>query len=550
MLRPLLLAGLTFAAGTPALAQPQSVLLHNARIHTVNPARPSAEAMAFAEGRILAVGSEAELSAAYPEARRLDAGGATVVPGLIDAHGHLLGLGHSLLRADLVGTRSVGEAVERLRAFEATLPEGAWLLGRGWDQNEWPGQAFPSAADLDAAFPGRPVWLVRVDGHAAWGNTAALARVPALAEASDPEGGRILRDADGRPTGVFIDAAMGLVQRAIPEPSPEEHRQALALALAETARHGLTGVHEAGVDLGAVALYRQAIDAGRFPLRLYGMIGGPGTTLDHFCDEGPLMDYGGRLAVRSIKLYIDGALGSRGAALLDDYADDPGNEGLLIYTPSAYEAVVERAMGCGLQVNTHAIGDRGARVVLDAYARATAATGTTDGRHRVEHAQVLAPEDIPRFAELGVIASVQPIHATGDMGWAEARVGAERIRGAYAWRSLVASGARLALGSDFPVEPVAPLLGFHAAVTRQDAAGRPPGGWYPEERLTREEALRGFTLDAAYAGFMEAEVGSLEPGKRADFVLLDRDLLSVPDEELLATEVLATYLDGEPIHQR
>jgi predicted amidohydrolase YtcJ len=539
----------TFMAASP-IAQPVVTVLHNATIYTAAVDQPVAEALAFEGGRLLAVGTESDLLAAYPQAERIDAAGRTVLPGLIDAHGHLMNLGASLMVADLVGTSSLGETIERLEAFASGLPTGGWLVGRGWDQNNWPGATFPSAADLDRAFPEIPVYLVRVDGHAAWVNTAALERAPVLASAADPAGGRIVRDASGAPTGILIDTAMRFVADEIPPASPAEARLALDLALAETTKYGLTGVHDAGVDLAMVALFREAIDEGRFPLRLYAMIGGPGVTLDHFCEQGPEYDYRGRLAVRSIKLYTDGALGSRGAALLADYSDEPGNHGLLMYEPDDYAAVVGRAMACGLQVNTHAIGDRGARLVLDTYEELLNASADGDGRHRMEHAQVVAPEDFPRFASLGVIASVQPIHATSDMGWAEERLGSERIRGAYAWRTLVNSGARLALGSDFPVEPVNPLLGFHAAITRQDASGEPPGGWYPDEALTRDEALRGFTIDAAYAGFMEDEVGSLEPGKRADFVIVDRDIMRVPADEVLASRVMATFLDGEAVFVR
>lgn len=547
MLRLIALLAMLGALTAETAAQSAVTILHNARIYTVDASRPMAEAIAFQDGTLLAVGASGDVLAQFPDAERIDGEGRTVVPGLIDAHAHLIGLGQSLLQADLVGTAAVDEAIARLAAFERDLPDGAWLQGRGWDQNEWPGAEFPTAADLDAAFPDRPVYLTRVDGHAAWVNTAAMEAVGGLAGRDDPSGGRILRDASGDPTGVLIDAAMGLVRSAIPDPSPDEARLALELALRETARYGLTGIHDAGIGLAHVQLYQDAIAADRFPLRVYGMIGGPGATLDHFCEHGPLVDDSGRLTVRSIKLYSDGALGSRGAALLAEYADEPGNEGLLLFTPSEFEDVVARAMGCGLQVNTHAIGDRGVRLVLDTYERAGAASGDNPGRHRMEHAQVVAPEDFPRFASIGVIASVQPIHATSDMGWAEDRVGSARVRGAYAWRTLVESGARLALGSDFPVEPVNPLLGFHAAVTRQDASGEPPDGWFPEQALTREEALRGFTLDAAYAGFMEDEVGSLEPGKRADFVVLDRDIMTVPPEQILAAQVVATYLGGAPI---
>ncbi|HYE95564.1 MAG TPA: amidohydrolase, partial [Rubricoccaceae bacterium] len=377
----------------------------------------------------------------------------------------------------------------------------------------------------------------------------ALGIAPETRAPEAPLGGAIEVDAAGRPTGIFLDAAEEqLIENVVPPPSRAELEERLRRALAMTARYGLTGVHEAGVRPDTLAVYQAAIDAGTFSIRNYAMIEGPGALLDSVCAAGPTLGQGGRLWLRSLKLYMDGALGSRGAALLADYADDPGNRGLLRYTPEAYRAVVERAMGCGLQVNTHAIGDAANRRVLDTYESATRATGGGPGRHRVEHVQVVAPEDLPRFGQLGVIASVQPTHATSDMPWAEDRVGPERIRGAYAWRTLLDGGARLALGSDFPVEHVNPLLGFYAAVTRQDAEGNPPGGWYPDQRLTREEALRGFTLDAAYAGFMEEEVGSLEVGKRADFVLLSRDIMVVPPAEILQTEVVATYLDGEAIY--
>jgi predicted amidohydrolase YtcJ len=340
-----------------------------------------------------------------------------------------------------------------------------------------------------------------------------------------------------------------LVAAYVPPTTDVQRQLQLERALEQTARHGLTSVHDAGVDLATVALYRAAADAGQLPVRLYAMIGGAGPTLDYFCANGPLLDYSGRLTVRSIKLYMDGALGSRGAALLEPYSDAPENNGLLQMPVETFGPVVERAMECGLQVNTHAIGDRANRIVLDVYEQAIAEAGGGPGRHRIEHAQVVVtPDDIERFAPLGVIASMQPTHATSDMPWAQERVGPDRIRGAYAWRTFLDSGARLALGSDFPVEEVSPLLGFYAAVTRQDADGAPDDGWYPEQRLTREEALRGFTLDAAYAAFMEDSIGSLESGKRADFVVLSHDIMTVPEEEILETEVVATYLDGAPIY--
>ena len=539
-----------------ALAAPtasgQRLVVHGGTVYTVDAERPVAQAFAIEDGRFVAVGAEAEVLAGRADWPRLDLDGRTVTPGLIDAHAHLMGLGQALLQADLVGTTSTAEVVERLVAFAETLPDGAWVTGRGWDQNDWGGDgAFPTRADLDAAFPDRPVFLSRVDGHAGWANTAAMRAAgldPDAPAPPDTEGGAVIRDDQGRPTGVFVDAAEGLIQRAVPEPDLAFAQEALRRALQETARYGLTGVHEAGTPLAALELYRQFADRGQFPIRVYAMI--TPDEIGPFCDQNPDGIAEDRLRVRSVKLYADGALGSRGAALLAEYSDDAGNTGLLFRQPDALRATVQAAMACGLQVNTHAIGDRANQVVLDAYEQAIERTGGGPGRHRVEHAQVLSLDDIERFAELGVIASVQPTHATSDMPWAGERLGEDRLRGAYAWRRLIDAGARLALGSDFPVERVDPLLGFHAAVTRQDADDRPAGGWYGNQVLTRAEALRGFTLDAAYAGFMEDEVGSIEPGKRADWVVMSQDPMSVPPEQILDTEVVATYVDGRAVYER
>ena len=549
MTRPLALALLLAALAAPASGQ--RLVVHGGTVYTVDADRPVAQAFAVEDGRFVAVGTEAEVLAGRDGWPRLDLEGRTVTPGLIDAHAHLMGLGEALLSADLVGTTSKAEVVDRLLAFAETLPDGAWVTGRGWDQNDWGGDgAFPTRADLDAAFPDRPVWLARVDGHAGWANTAAMRAAgldPDAPAPPDTEGGAVVRDDRGRPTGVFVDAAEGLIQRAVPEPDLAFAQEALRRALQETARHGLTGVHEAGTPSAAVGLYRQFAADGRFPIRVYAMI--PPDEIGPFCDANPDGIAEDRLRVRAVKLYADGALGSRGAALLADYSDEPGNTGLLFRQPDALQTTVRAAMACGLQVNTHAIGDRAARVVLDAYEAAIERTGGGPGRHRMEHAQVLSLDDVERFAALGVIASVQPTHATSDMPWAGERLGDSRLRGAYAWRRLLDSGARLALGSDFPVERVSPILGFYAAVTRQDAESAPAGGWYGNQVLTRAEALRGFTLDAAYAGFMEDEVGSIEPGKRADWVVFSQDLMTVPAEAILDTRVVATYLDGEPVYR-
>ena len=533
-------------------AKPEHTLIHNARIYTMDRGFSTADSIVFSHsGEVRFVGNAEPMREMFPDAKQIDLQGKTIIPGLIDSHAHLAGLALSLAQAQLQGTTSKEDVIRKLREHEANLSEGDWLLGRGWDQNDWPVQEFPSSADLDREFPDRPVWLRRIDGHAAWGNSAALAMADQdLSGDWHPRGGHIYRDDKGQASGVFVDGAMALVGEAVPEMSPELMQASLDIALQQMVSLGLTGVHEAGTSLQVLAWYQQRIADGDFPIRVYAMTDGAGETLDWLCENGAVIDDSGRLYMHSVKLYIDGALGSRGAALLVDYSDDAGNSGLLFMPPEELEGMVDKAMGCGFQVGIHAIGDRGNRVALDALEASIARYPDNPGRHRVEHAQVLTAADIPRFAQLGVIAAMQPTHATSDMYWAEERLGSERVQYAYAWRSLLNSGARLALGSDFPVEQVNPMLGIHAAVSRQDSKGWPDGGWYPQEVLSREEAVRGFTLDAAYAGFMEKSVGSLEPGKRADFIVLDKDVMQVDAAEIPAIKVLQTWLDGELVWER
>ncbi|MGI8560084.1 MAG: amidohydrolase [Luteimonas sp.] len=525
-------------------------LLTAKRIHTSDPERPVVGAMAWdGEGRVLAVGEAAALSVRYPDAERIDAAGTTVIPGLIDAHGHVMDLGYALLRADLVDAAGKAEVIARLQAFAQSLPDDAWLLGRGWDQNDWPGKDFPTAADLDTAFPDRPVWLERVDGHAGWANSAAMRAVERdLGGDWQPDGGRILRDDTSKPTGIFIDTAADLVNAVVPPPGDALREEALERSLEAAVRNGLTGVHDMGTKQADLALMRRFADEGRLPLRIDAYADGDREALADLCADGPYRHDGGRLQMRGVKLYVDGALGSRGAALLADYSDEPGHRGLLVTQPEDFEAAVRKARGCGVQVAAHAIGDRGNRIVLDTYAAVLVGEAGGDHRWRVEHAQVVALEDIPRFARLGAIASMQPTHATSDMPWAESRVGRERLQGAYAWRRFLDADVRLALGSDFPVESVDPRLGLHAAVTRQDRNDQPPGGWLPRQRLTAAEALRGFTRDAAYAGRDEAEVGRLVPGLRADFVVLEEDPMAVPPDRLDDLRILSTWVDGRQVY--
>ena len=547
-----LAAALPVHAQRPAAPAPAELVVTNARIYTVDPSRPVVQAMAIRDGRVTFIGGTAGAMALRgPQTRVLDLAGRTVIPGMVDAHAHFLGLGEKLRNVDLVGTRSYDEVIARVVARAKELPKGSWILGRGWDQNDWGNTAFPTQEALSRAVPDHPVYLTRIDGHAGLANSAALTLAKVSASTPDPTGGRMIRNADRSPTGVFVDNAQGLVTRVIPPLSVDETRDALRAAIAEMHRWGLTGIHDAGASRRTIDLYEELAKAGQLQLRTYVMIGDDSAALAHYFARGPQSGlYDDMLWIRAVKLYADGALGSRGAALLDPYSDDAENTGLLVSAPAHIEAVAERALNAGFQVNVHAIGDRGNRLVLDAFEQALEAHPTADHRFRVEHAQILSHDDIPRFAQLGVIPSMQSVHQTSDMYWAGKRLGVSRLPGAYAWRSLLDTGVPVPNGSDFPVEQVNPLLSFHSAVTRQDADNWPAGGWYPEQRMTREEALKSMTIWPAYAAFQEHELGSLTPGKLADFVVLDQDIMRVAPDQILNTGVVATYLGGTAVYQR
>jgi hypothetical protein len=518
------------------------------RVRTLDAERPIAEALSVRAGKVLAVGTKAEvLASAGGDARVVDLGDATVVPGLADAHGHLSGLGASLAGVRLEGTATRDEVLSRVASAPATARQGDWLIGSGWDQNDWPEKSFPGRAELDAKLPNTPVVLDRIDGHAMWVNSEALRRAKITKETPDPEGGRILRGPDGEPTGILVDNAMNLVLAVLPPPTEAQFEARLAAALARCAEVGLTEVHDAGMDLRTFRLLQRWDKEGKLPVRVYVMADGQGADRETYLREGPFQ--GRMLTLRAVKLSLDGALGSRGAALHAPYSDEPSHRGLLLLTPEEYEARVRAFMARGFQVATHAIGDRANTLVLDTLVRSAEATGTRDGRHRVEHAQVLRLEDISRLGQSGFIASMQPTHATSDMPWAETRVGPERIQGAYAWRKLKESGAPLAFGSDFPVERPDPLLGLYAARTRQDAEGKPASGWYPAQRLSGEEALEGFTVGAAYAAFAENERGRLKPGMDADFVAFSVDPVEAPPAELLKAQVKLTVVAGAEVHK-
>lgn len=484
--------------------------------------------------------------AAYRPDYRIDGKGRTMLPGLIDAHGHVMELGFQALTLDLSGTTSLAEAQAKIAAYAKEHGNRKWIVGRGWNQELWRLGRFPSAAELDAVVADRPVWLERVDGHAGWANSAAMAEAGVSAKSVSPAGGRI-EMAGGKPSGIFVDAAKALIEKAIPRPLARERDQALVKAQEALLAFGITGIADMGTSLEDWSSFRRAGDGGWLNIRIFSyslgldpilVIGGNAPT--------PWL-YGDRLRMAGVKLYADGALGSRGAWLKAPYADAPGNRGLQFIEDTKLRNIMSRAALDGYQIAIHAIGDAANAQALDAYAELEA-TYTGDRRWRIEHAQILDPADIPRFAQLGVIASMQPVHQTSDRTMAEARLGAGRLKGAYAWKTLLGSGARLAFGSDTPVESPDPFAGLAAAITRADAKGEPFGGWQPQERISREEALAAFTTGAAYAAFAETKVGRLAPGLWADFILVDRDPMLATPGELRATKVFETWVAGRKVY--
>ena len=538
-------------AQSAAPKAPADLIVTNARVYTADDARPLVEAFAVRDGRIAFVGSQREAAVLRgPNTRVVDAGGRTVIPGMVDAHAHFSGLAQTLRSVDLTGTNSLAEVIARVVAKSKSVPAGTWITGRGWDQNDWGVTDFPTHDALTAALPDHPVLLERVDGHATYANMAAMKAAGVTAASKAPVGGQIIKDAKGNPTGVFVDNASDVLEAKVPAPTAAEYKSALKEAIALMHSWGLTGMHDAGASRTAIDTYEELAKAKELNLRLYVMIGDDKAALDHYFAKGPQSAmYDGQLWVRAVKLYADGAMGSRGAALLEPYSDDPNNSGLLKSTQEHIREVAERGLKAGFQINSHAIGDRGNRVVLDAYEQALKTVPTADHRFRVEHAQILHYDDIPRFAQLGVIPSMQASHQTSDMYWIGKRLGPTRLYGAYAWQSLLQTGVVIPNGSDFPVEQVNPLISFHAAIARQDERNWPAGGWFPEQKMSRDDALRSMTIWPAYAGFQEASMGSLTAGKFADFVILDTDIMRVPAEMVMKTRVLSTWVGGKAVFE-
>jgi len=518
------------------------LLIKNATIYTVDKDFSIANAVVVKEGKILEIGLKPELELKYNIKETYDAKGNTVVPGLIDAHAHLYGLGLGLQNVDLVGTTSFDEILGRVIAFQQEK-NTEYIIGRGWDQNDWDDKNFPTKKELDSLFPDTPVSLRRIDGHAMLVNSKAL-ELAGITSKTKVAGGEIVLE-NGEPTGIIIDAPMGLISKTFPDITEEVSTQALLEAEKICLQYGLTTVDDAGLSKNIIELIDALQKEGKFKLRMYAMVSNSPENRDYYLNKGIYKT--DRLNVRSFKVYSDGALGSRGAAMREPYSDMPGHYGAMIANADSLKFLAEKIATSEFQMNTHAIGDSANIAVLRAYKKAL--EGKTDRRWRVEHAQIISAEDFNYFDDNNnILPSVQPTHATSDMYWAEDRVGHHRIQGAYAWRTLLESGTRLALGSDFPVERVNPMLGIYAAVTRQDDQLWPEGGWYPEETLSREEALLGFTEWAAYAGFQEDAVGSLEVGKWADFVVLDRDIMQVPAPDILETKVEATFLAGQAVY--
>ena len=554
MPRVLLAALLLIAIATPSAQDaPADLILHNAKIYTADDSVPRVEAIAIRGDRVAAVGASADiLKLKGASTRVIDARGAAIVPGIHDSHGHFTGLGASLQVLRLRGTRNWEQIVGMVRRRAASARPGEWILGRNWDQNDWPTKEFPVHELLSAAAPNNPVYLTRVDGHAAIANKAAMDAAGLTKATQDPDGGRIIRDGNGNPTGTLIDKAMGLVSRNVPSLTRQQLEEQILLADAEARKLGLTMVHDAGANTETVEAYKRLVDSGKLQTRLYVMLRGPMSMLKPHFDAGPITDYGNHhLAVRAVKISADGALGSRGAALIEPYSDEAGNTGLLVNPPEEVYAQTLAASKAGFQMCVHAIGDRANRMVMDTFERVQKEVpGSRNLRMRNEHAQILDAAEIPRFAKLNVIASMQATHATSDLPWAPARLGAQRVEeGAYVWQKLLKNGAIIANGSDFPVEEANPMLGIYAAITRQDESGNPPNAWQPDQRMSREETLKSFTTQAAFAAHAEKHLGSLTPGKLADLVVLSKDIMTVAPKEILTTTVTTTIIGGKVVYE-
>lgn len=543
-----LLCGLLSSCQQP---QPETLIINNVRGYSFDNERQLFEfsALAVREGRVLATGNT-DLADQYPSATLRDGNGKTMLPGLIDAHGHISSLGYALLSIDVRGLQSAEQVAKNVAAYGAKNPDLSWIQGRGWNQVLWPGKQFPNMADLDAEITDRPVWLERIDGHAGWANKKAMELAGITRDTVSPPGGEIIYDQQGEPSGILIDNAMRLMVDIIPAPNTAEIKLALDAVSQHLLSLGITSAHDAGVLSSEHKVYRQLADNGEMQVRIYGMYSSTEDDLQQVLNAGHSSDSRDMYSVRSIKIYTDGALGSRGAAMLEPYSDRPDHRGLLLTSREELQRLFKLAINADFQIAIHAIGDQGNRIGLDVLEQAYESFGGRHLRHRMEHSQVVALSDIPRFKSLDVIPSMQPTHATSDMNMAEDRIGAERLKGAYAWQSFLKQGSRVVSGSDFPIELANAFHGIHAAVTRQDKNNQPEAGWIPEEAMSLEDTMRSFSIDAAWAAHQEDSLGSLTPGKWADFILLDQDIYQIPARDIWKTRVLETWLAGELVYAK
>ena len=538
------------------------VILFNGKIYTMSAVQPNAMAIAIRAGKILAVGSDEEILA-FKDTRTaiFDLHGAMATPGIIESHAHLMSLGYSKMELDLTDTHSYEQMVEMVRKAVEHTPPGTWIIGRGWHQSKWDSitapivEGFPTHAKLSAVSSENPVFLVHASGHVALANAQAMETAGIGRNSNFEDGGEIIKDESGLPTGIFNENAQSLIYQYIPKQNVASDQRAFELAMNECVSHGITGFHDAGEPSDKIALFKKNLEQGNFKMRLYVMLSGSDRhLLEEYYKNGPEIGLGGGfLTIRSIKLFSDGALGSRGAWLLEPYSDMPGEIGVATTPMDTIYSISRKALLHGFQVCTHAIGDRANREVLDQYEKVfnEYPEKAIDHRFRIEHAQHLTTKDIPRFAQLGVIASMQSIHMSSDRPWAIERLGLKRIQeGAYVWQSLLKSGAKIINGTDAPVEPVDPIPCFYAAVTRKTLKGLPPGGYEPEQKMTREQALRSYTIDAAYGAFEEELKGSLEPGKYADITVFDQDIMTCPEDQILKTRVVMTMVDGKIVYKR
>lgn len=532
----------------------------NGTVYTVDDLHPLAEAIAVRDGRILKVGSDEEIAAFIDSSTLVtDLSGKFIYPGFIDGHAHIMGIGANLLNVDLSPAQSYDQVIKLVRERAEKTPHGEWIIGRGWHQDKWENTAeavhggFPTHHRLSKAVPDHPVWLAHASSHAGLANARAMELAGISKSTPNPAGGEVLKDVSGNPTGIFNETAEKLITRFIPEDNSALEEKKLKLAIEACVRNGLTGLHQAGSDEKDIALFQNFAEKNQLKLRLYVMLNGNNQDLlASYYKKGPQIGlYNDRLSIRAIKLYADGALGSRGAWLLADYEDAEGIHGHNITPPDQLAEVVNQAMKSGFQVCTHAIGDRANREVLDIYEQAfESGNAPADHRFRIEHAQHLHPDDIPRFAELGVIPAIQAIHMSSDRPWAIDRLGRERIAsGAYVWKELIEAGTKIINGTDAPVEPVNPIASFYASVSRKTLQGKPEGGYEPAQKMSRAEALKSYTIWAAYGAFMEAVTGSVTEGKLADFTILDQDIMTIPESELLKTNVYMTVVGGEIVYQ-